>query len=202
MNEQVCSVVSNNWYDSKLGSAAPVRKLEDSEPGVFPIAVGHQSNSTESPEEADKVIEIVRDLLGKTWRDEEGCRMLLADAKENIIVVAPYNAQVQLIRAKLDFAGFHQIPVGTVDKFQGQQAAVAIVSMTASSAMDVPRGIEFLFMPNRLNVAISRAKWAAYLLYSPALLDYRPTNIDNLRLLSKFINLVRPSVPMIGETFQ
>ena len=190
MNEQVCSVVSNNWYDSKLGSAARNRELEDSKPGVFPIAVVHQSNSTESPEEADKVIEIVRDLLGKTWRDEEGCQMLLADAKENIIVVAPYNAQVQLIRAKLDSAGFHQIPVGTVDKFQGQQAAVTIVSMTASSAMDVPRGIEFLFMPNRLNVAISRAKWAAYLLYSPALLDYRPTNIDNLRLLSKFINLV------------
>jgi len=195
-------VVSNNWYDSKLGSAARSRELEDSKPGVFPVAVVHQSNSTESPEEADKVIEIVRDLLGKTWRDEEGCQMLLADAKENIIVVAPYNAQVQLIRAKLDSAGFHQIPVGTVDKFQGQQAAVAIVSMTASSAMDVPRGIEFLFMPNRLNVAISRAKWAAYLFYSPALLDYRPTNIDNLRLLSKFINLVRPSVPMIGETCQ
>ena len=190
MNEQVCSVVSNNWYDSKLGSAARNRELEDSKPGVFPIAVVHQSNSTESPEEADKVIEIVRDLLGKTWRDEEGCQMLLADAKENIIVVAPYNAQVQLIRAKLDSAGFHEIPVGTVDKFQGQQAAVTIVSMTASSAMDVPRGIEFLFMPNRLNVAISRAKWAAYLLYSPALLDYRPTNVDNLRLLSKFINLV------------
>ena len=190
MNEQVCSVVSNNWYDSKLGSAAPVRKLEDSKPGVFPIAVGHQSNSTESPEEAEKVIEIVRDLLRKTWIDEKGCQMLLADAKENIIVVAPYNAQVQLIRAKLDSAGFPQIPVGTVDKFQGQQAAVAIVSMTASSAMDVPRGIEFLFMPNRLNVAISRAKWAAYLLYSPALLDYRPTNVDNLRLLSKFLNLV------------
>ena len=190
MNEQVCSVVSNNWYDSKLGSAARNRELEDSKPGVFPIAVVHQSNSTESPEEADKVIEIVRDLLGKTWRDEEGCQMLLADAKENIIVVAPYNAQVQLIRAKLDSAGFHEIPVGTVDKFQGQQAAVTIVSMTASSAMDVPRGIEFLFMPNRLNVAISRAKWAAYLLYSPALLDYRPTNVDNLRLLSKFLNLV------------
>lgn len=189
MNQQVCSVVSKNWYDSKLGSAAPVRKLNDSMPGVFPIPIAHQSNSTESPEEAKKVIEIVRDLLGKTWNDEEGCKNLI-DAKENIIVVAPYNAQVQLIRAKLDAVGFSQIPVGTVDKFQGQQAAVAIVSMTASSAIDVSRGIEFLFMPNRLNVAISRAKWAAYLLYSPALLDYRPTNVENLRLLSKFLNLV------------
>jgi uncharacterized protein len=65
--------------------------------------------------------------------------------------------------------------------------------MTASSAMDVPRGVEFLFMPNRLNVAISRAKWAAYLIYSPALLDYRPTNVDNLRLNSKFLNLIDPT---------
>jgi uncharacterized protein len=97
---------------------------------------------------------------------------------------------VQLIRSKLDAAGFLSVPVGTVDKFQGKEAAIAIVSMTASSSMDVPRGLEFLLMPNRLNVAISRAKWAAYLLYSPGLLDYKPTNVDNLKLLSRFINLV------------
>jgi uncharacterized protein len=98
-----------------------------------------------------------------------------------------------MIRAKLNAAGLTKIPVGTVDKFQGQEAAIAIVSLTASSAIDVPRGLEFLFMPNRLNVAISRAKWAAYLVYSPGLLDYKPTNVDNLRLLSKFVNLVGDS---------
>jgi uncharacterized protein len=189
MNNEVCSVVSANWYDSKLKSSANTRMLEGVEPGFFPIPVSHTGNSTSSEEEADAVVNLVRDVITKTWT-EDGESKVLADAKENVIVVAPYNAQVQLIRKKLDAAGFSDIPVGTVDKFQGQEAAIAIVSMSSSSAVEVPRGIEFLFMPNRLNVAISRAKWAAYLLYSPELLDYRPTNVDNLRLLSKFIGLV------------
>jgi uncharacterized protein len=153
------------------------------------ISIKHVANSTESVEEADKIVELVKDLLTKTWKEDlfDGP---LEQADENIIVVAPYNAQVQLIRRRLAAAGLKGIPVGTVDKFQGKEAAVAIVSMTASSALDVPRGIEFLLMPNRLNVAISRAKWAAYLIYSPGLLDYKPTNVDNLRLLSKFVSLV------------
>jgi uncharacterized protein len=192
MNDQVCKVISGNYYDSKLKSAAPPRNVQGVEPGFFALPVSHQSNSTESVEEAERVVQLVRDLVSKTWTDEDGSGPL-GEAKESVIVVAPYNAQVQLIRTKLDAAGYKQIPVGTVDKFQGQEAAVAIVSMTASSAMDVPRGVEFLFMPNRLNVAISRAKWAAYLLYSPALLDYRPTNVDNLRLNSKFLTLVQAS---------
>lgn len=189
MNEAVCAVVSENFYDSKLGSSADPRSLEGIDEGFYPIAIQHSGNATESVEEADKIVELVRDLLPRTWI-EDGTSVNLKDAEENIIVVAPYNAQVQLIRSKLDAAGFNNIPVGTVDKFQGKEAAVAIVSMTASSSLEVPRGLEFLFMPNRLNVAISRAKWAAYLVYSPGLLDYKPTNVDNLRLLSKFVNLV------------
>jgi uncharacterized protein len=189
MNEEVCEVVSDNFYDSKLMSSATSRSLEGVEGGFYPIAVNHSTNSTESSEEADRIVEIVGDLLNRNWTDEKYDGPL-KDAKENIIVVAPYNAQVNLLKTKLEAAGFGNIPVGTVDKFQGQEAAVAIVSMTASSAIDVPRGIEFLLMPNRLNVAISRAKWAAYLVYSPGLLDYKPTNIENLRLLSRFINLV------------
>jgi uncharacterized protein len=189
MNEEVCEVVSDNFYDSKLTSSASSRSLEGIEGGFYPIAVNHSANSTESIEEADRIVELVSDLLGRKWTDEKYDGPL-KDAKENIIVVAPYNAQVNLLRAKLDAAGFGSIPVGTVDKFQGQEAAVAIVSMTASSALDVPRGTEFLLMPNRLNVAISRAKWAAYLLYSPDLLDYKPTNIENLKLLSRFISLI------------
>ena len=189
MNKGVCKVVSENFYDSKLESSASERSLEGIDAGFYPIAINHSTNSTESSEEADRIVELVRDLLDRRWTDEK-VDVKLKDAKENIIVVAPYNAQVQLIKSKLVSAGFDKIPVGTVDKFQGQEAAVAIVSMTASSALDVPRGIEFLLMPNRLNVAISRAKWAAYLLYSPGLLDYKPTNVDNLKLLSRFINLV------------
>ena len=138
------------------------------------------------------MVGLVRELMTKQWDDGKTTGPL-ATADENIIVVAPYNAQVELLRRKLDAAGFSGVPVGTVDKFQGQEAAVAIVSLTASSADEVPRGIEFLLMPNRLNVAISRAKWASFLVYSPDLLNYRPTTVDNLRLLSKFISLVKPT---------
>ena len=81
--------------------------------------------------------------------------------QRDIIVVAPYNAQVALIRERAGRSGLPAVPVGTVDKFQGREAVVAIVSLAASSPMDVPRGISFVLMRNRLNVAISRAKWAS-----------------------------------------
>ncbi|MGV3711558.1 AAA domain-containing protein, partial [Pseudolysinimonas sp.] len=91
-------------------------------------------------------------------------------------------------------AGLDGVPVGTVDKFQGQEAAIAIVSLTASSAADVPRGISFLLQRNRLNVGISRGKWAAYLVHSPALRDYLPHTPQGLAELSGFIRLTTPSV--------
>jgi superfamily I DNA and/or RNA helicase len=96
---------------------------------------------------------------------------------------------VDLLRRTLHSEGLGEVPVGTVDKFQGQEAAIAIVSLTASSAADVPRGISFLLQRNRLNVAISRGKWAAYLVHSPALRDYLPHTPQGLAELSGFIRL-------------
>ncbi|MDQ0576774.1 TM0106 family RecB-like putative nuclease [Agromyces albus] len=111
-------------------------------------------------------------------------------AQRDLIVVTPYNAQLTVVRAALDEAGYHDVPVGTVDKFQGQEAAIAIVSLAASSAAAAPRGVEFLLLKNRLNVAISRAKWAAYLIYSPGLLDALPRTPEGVAQLSAFIRLV------------
>jgi superfamily I DNA and/or RNA helicase len=91
-----------------------------------------------------------------------------------------------------DTAGFGAVPVGTVDKFQGREAAVAIVSLAAFSAADVPRGLEFLLLANRLNVAICRAQWAAWLVYSPQITESLPTSVDALKQLSAFITLVKP----------
>lgn len=193
MNPQVCEVVSTLSYDGQLHSRGNDRHLEGVEPGFYPTPIDHHNNSTSSHEEADAVVALVAELIDKTWVetvDEQTTRVPLRDVDENIIVVAPYNAQVQLIRTKLDAAGFDRIPVGTVDKFQGQEAAVAIVSLAASSAADVPRGLEFLLMRNRINVAISRAKSAAYLFYSPALTEFLPTSVSELALLSGFIRLV------------
>ena len=114
--------------------------------------------------------------------------------QRDLIVVTPYNAQLTLVRTALDAAGFREVPVGTVDKFQGQEAAVAIVSLAASSAAAAPRGVEFLLLKNRLNVAISRAKWGAYLIYSPGLLDTLPRTPEGVAQLSAFIRLVGAGV--------
>ena len=188
MNEAVCEVISDFAYNGKLSAHGVQRHLDGVAPGVYSTPITHQGNSTESAEEADAVIALVQNLLTKTWH-EEGTSGPLADFEENIIIVAPYNAQVNLIRKKLDAAGLEKIPVGTVDKFQGQEAAIAIVSLAASSAEDAPRGIDFLLSQNRLNVSISRAKWASYLIYSEGLNNYLPHNVKDLSLLSQFINL-------------
>ena len=116
------------------------------------------------------VVDIVRDLVGREWTDiligDEGQTTPLAPrplAQSDIIVVTPYNAQQVAVEEALADAGFADVPVGTVDRFQGQEAAVAIVSLAASSGRDAPRGLEFLLLRNRLNVAISRAMHTAYL---------------------------------------
>ncbi|MCY7325183.1 MAG: AAA domain-containing protein, partial [Microbacteriaceae bacterium] len=191
----VCAPVSRLSYEDKLLSVAVERHLDGIDPGLHPVPVRHTLNSTSSIEEADRVVEIARSLLGRPWitgqRAGEAAGSPVPLGESDLIVVAPYNAQVDLIRQRLQNAGLRVIPVGTVDKFQGHEAAVAIVSLAASSAEEVPRGLEFLLMPNRLNVAISRAQWAAYLLYSPALTEHLPTNITVLARLSAFIELVR-----------
>jgi uncharacterized protein len=106
----------------------------------------------------------------------------------DIIVVAPYNAQVNLLRELLPA----EIRVGTVDKFQGQQARIVLYSMASSSGQEVPRGLEFLLSRNRLNVAISRAQCLAYLVCSPRLLEVECRTIDQMRLanaLCRFVEL-------------
>lgn len=190
MHPAVCAPISRLSYEGKLESQAGERMLQGVEPGLHPMPLAHFGNATQSEEEALSVVGLVRFTLGRAWTDAGKTRPL---AQEDIIVVAPYNAQVELIALRLAQAGFDDVLVGTVDKFQGREAAIAIVSLAASSAVEVPRGLEFLLLANRLNVAISRAQWAAYLIYSPGLTDSLPTNAAGLAQLSAFIELVEPS---------
>ncbi|WP_307852499.1 TM0106 family RecB-like putative nuclease [Glaciihabitans sp. dw_435] len=189
MHPAVCRPVSLLSYEGKLESRAGDRLLEGIVPGLHPVPVDHRLNSTSSEQEAERVVEIAHALLGREWTDKGETRLTTED---DLIVVAPYNAQVELLRVRLAEAGLRAVSVGTVDKFQGREAAVAIVSLAASSADEVPRGLEFLLLANRLNVAISRAQWAAYLVYSPALTEYLPTNARTIAQLSAFIRLVEP----------
>lgn len=107
----------------------------------------------------------------------------------DILVIAAYNAQVDRIQRALAAAGMGQIRVGTVDRFQGQEGLIAIVSLAASTAADIPRGMEFLLMRNRLNVAISRAQWGCHLVSSAALGDSLPTSAEAVTALSGYLRL-------------
>ena len=196
MGEPLCQVVSDLSSKGQLrsvqGDHAPKRHLAGVEPGVHLIPIQHRRRKVIPPEEADAVVELVQRLVGASWSDSSDKSHRDGDplGPQHIIVVAPYNAHVQEISLRLQRAGIDGVPVGTVDKFQGRQAAIAIVSLAASSAADVPRSIEFLLSRNRLNVAISRAKWAAYVVHSPALGDDLPKTEEGLEALSGFLGLV------------
>ncbi|WP_337026813.1 C-terminal helicase domain-containing protein, partial [Microbacterium sp. LB16] len=150
----------------------------------------HRGNATQSPEEAAEVVRLVADLLGRMFTDNDAAASTRPLAESDIIVVTPYNAQRQLVLDALAAAGFPDVPVGTVDNFQGKEAVVSITSLAASSGRDAPRGPEFLLLQNRLNVAISRAQVVAYLIHSPALLDDLPYTPEGVARLSAFARLV------------
>ena len=192
MHPAVTAPVSELSYEGALRAHpdASARHLEGVAPGLHVVPVPHEGNSVESPEEADRVVSLVREVLGLAWSDPSESRDREPLTQSGVIVVSPYNAQVALVRQALDAAGYDGVRVGTVDKFQGQEAVIAIVTLAASAPAEVPRGMSFLLMRNRLNVAISRAKWAAYLLYSPDLVDYLPPTPDGVAELSAFITLV------------
>jgi predicted RecB family nuclease len=194
LHPALSAVVSRLSYEGRLGSHASAgeRRLEGVEPGLHPLPVAHDGDATESLAEADAVVALVARLLGSRWSDPGRDVVRRALTTADVIVVTPYNAQLQLIRARLEAAGLGDVRVGTVDRFQGQEAVVSIVSLAASSADDVPRGLDFLLSRNRLNVAVSRAQWAAYLLFSARLLEHLPGRPDGFAQLSRFIDLVRP----------
>jgi predicted RecB family nuclease len=184
LRPEVNAFVSATFYDGRLEPAGVCleRSLAEGN-GIRFLPVSHEGNRTQSPEEAEAVAREISRLVGTPFRDEHGERSL---RYEDVIVVAPYNAQVRCLREKLPGA----VAVGTVDKFQGQQAPVVFYAMASSSSDDVPRGLDFLFSRNRLNVAISRAQCLAYLVCSPRLLDANCRTVEQMRLANALCRLV------------
>ncbi|MFB8189539.1 TM0106 family RecB-like putative nuclease [Microbacterium sp. NPDC055988] len=192
MHPFVAAPVSKLAYAGQLASApgTELRSVEGIDAGLHVIPLRHRGNSTQSPEEAAEVVRLVRDLVGRPFTDNDASRSARPLVPADIIVVTPYNAQRQLVLDALAEAGYHDVPVGTVDNFQGKEAVVSITSLAASSGRDAPRGPEFLLLQNRLNVAISRAQAVAYLIHSPALLDDLPYTPEGVARLSAFARLV------------
>lgn len=194
MHPELCAKVSTLAYDGELAAAACTaeRELLAVAPGLRTVMVDSPiGNAVSSEEEAAVIVTEVQELLGTPWRaaPDTPVRGLVED---DFLVVAPYNAQVQLLRRRLADAGLAGVRVGTVDKFQGQQAPVVLVSMTASSAAEVPRGMRFLLNRNRVNVAISRGQWLAILIRSRQLTSFLPTSPAGLLELGSFMALSDP----------
>jgi len=200
MRPEVAAPVSTLSYRGELEAhpSTALRSIDGVPAGLVPIALRHHGNATQSREEAAEVARLVTDLIGRAWTDAatddaDGSSAALAPRpleQRDLIVVTPYNAQQVAVEEALAAAGFPDVPVGTVDKFQGKEAAVAIVSLAASSGRDAPRGLEFLLLRNRLNVAVSRAMHTAFVVYSPGLLDDLPYTPEGVARLSGFARLV------------
>ena len=188
MHPDVCDFVSEAIYEGRLRAAPGCERQRVDAPGsltgtgVRSIPIEHSGNSRQSPEEAERIAVEIADLLEGRYTNKDGEQGALTQSE--IMVVAPYNAQVRAIRSQLDSQGYTEVAVGTVDKFQGQEAAVVFFSMATSSGADIPRNVDFLFSRNRLNVAVSRARCLAVLVASPALMTIECDTVEQMRLVN------------------
>jgi predicted RecB family nuclease len=189
MHPDVTAFVSRSFYEGRLGSepqcASQAIVIDGrATTGLRTAFVEHRGDRVHSDAEAERVRDVVDQLVRATWRDDTGRErpMTLAD----IVVVAPYNAQVACLVEALPPGA----RAGTVDRFQGQEAAVSIFSMATSSVEDLPRNLEFLFSLNRLNVAVSRARGLSILVCSPELLRARCHSPEQMRLVNALCRFV------------
>jgi predicted RecB family nuclease len=200
LHPDLCKFISEAIYDGRLdahpSTAARYLRLRGGAhsalrpAGISFVPIAHDGCTQSSRVEAEAIVQLVQDLLTQeVIRDGSASPLRL----EDILIVAPYNLQVNLLKQLLPPGA----QVGTVDKFQGQEAAVVIVSMTTSKGVEAPRGTEFLFNPNRFNVAVSRAQRLAVIVHGAQLLEGAWTKIDDLRRLNLFahaesVSLHRP----------
>ena len=207
LHPDVNAFTSEIFYARQLESAPEARRQSLrtsgslSGTGVRWRAVRHAGNRNSSTEEADAVEAAYRELLGGIWTDQHGQSHPIGPG--DVIVVAPYNAHVELLGERLvAAAGEDDTPgsvhVGTVDKIQGQQAAAVIYSMATSSQEEMPRTIEFLYSLNRLNVATSRGRCVALVIGSPALLTVRAHTPLQMKLANALCRFVEIAAELAG----
>jgi hypothetical protein len=199
MHPDVCAFVSERSYEDRLHSreACSQRRIDASGSlagaGLRVLEVEHERCSQASEAEAEAIAAACRTLLGDgRVTDDEGRTEPLRP--EDIMVVAPYNLAVRCIAERVP----EGVRVGTVDRFQGQEAPVVFFAMTCSTSHDVPRGLDFLFSRNRLNVAISRAQCLAVLVHNSALLDAECRTVEAMELVDGPCRLVEMAERVLG----
>jgi uncharacterized protein len=200
LRPEICGFISEEFYDGKLVDLPKCEKRQIRKAnGLFWVPVMHEDDCVnESEEEAAAVLKIIQDLIGTDWTDEDGKSKQLEP--QDFMVVAPYNAQVNKIKQMLlEAKDLKDITkdnvweiVGTVDRFQGKEAPVVIYSLTTSRQDLIPRGRkgDFLFSPNRLNVAVSRAQCLAYMVGTEELIDTHASSISEMKALNHFCRYV------------
>lgn len=201
MHPDICAFISEAVYAGRLRADDDTHAHRIDSPGLSGsglryLQIAHEGNSRESPEEADAIVREVLLLLQGSFQLRPSAVEPLTQGQ--ILIVSPYNAQRRLLRECLQAIGLDEIRVGTVDKFQGQEAPVVFYSMATSSGDDLPRDLTFLFEKNRLNVAISRAQCLSALVSSPRLLDVRCSTPDQMalvNLLCRFAEVAGNSSP-------
>ena len=198
MHPDICTFTTEQFYEGRLRARPELGRQTVVGPGPLAgyglrfIPVEHAGNTNASVEEAECVAALIRELLdaGAAWVDMQGAQERLT--LDDVLVVAPYNAHVAVLRATLP-AGAR---VGTVDKFQGQEAPIVIYSMATSTADEASRGMEFLYNLHRLNVATSRARCVVGIVASPVLLTPDCRTPEQMRLANpfcRFLELVAPA---------
>jgi AAA domain len=197
LHPRICAFNSELFYESRLHPRAGLEnqaiksngRLNGA--GLRYLPIVHQGNQSSSPEEADRIRDLVAEILsgGTTWIDREGVEAPVG--LEEILVIAPYNAQVLELQERIPGAR-----VGTVDKFQGREAPIVIYSMTTSSHSDAPRGMEFLYSANRLNVATSRAKCICVVVASPRLFEPECRTPRQMQLANAFCRYLELATPL------
>jgi uncharacterized protein len=187
LRPEIAAFTSDAYYAGRLDCAdVCARRSVDAGNGLVVRRVEHAGNGQLSWEEARAVAAAIEALLGTPYVDDAGRERPLG--VEDVLVVTPYNAQVRALRQTVP-AG---VRVGTVDKFQGQEAPVVVVSLASSSGEDAPRGLAFVFNRNRINVATSRAQCRVELVCSPRLLEADCKTVEQMRLanaLCRFVEL-------------
>jgi predicted RecB family nuclease len=194
MHQAVCQPLSEIVYEGKLHAdtdnrkqaiVVPMPKLITKQNGILPILVKHQGNTQSSQEEVDKIKAIIAELKTAQFIDKDQVTHPITE--ESILIVAPYNMQVNLLIEQLG----PNYKIGTIDKFQGQEAPVVIISMAVSDVDDSPRGLDFIFDKNRLNVAISRAKALAIVVANQGLNDCSVNSLVQMEKVGFFCRLMQ-----------
>ena len=183
MHPALCRYISEQFYEGRVHAHPSTSQQQITAPGfpeagAFRVDVSHENCSQESEPEVTAIQQLTEHLLKGEWTDRKGTTRPIRE--RDMVIVAPFNAQVNALQAALPKG----IRVGTVDKFQGQEAAIALVSMTSSSGEDAPRGFDFLLSRERINVALSRGKALSLAVASPRLLEAHCSTVQQLRLVN------------------